>query len=284
MLLVGPPKTGKTSFLALLWLAIANGRSKELALASHQDDRAYLNEIAERLQRCEPALHTEYGENRELHLHLLMGQAQDPVLLNVPDLSGEIWLETTYDRRWTSGLDSLARESAGLVIFVHARDVSAEPMRNSVGAVTAALIGVGDSDEEQPGAGEHTDDHKQARPTQVELVDALQLICEQRGARPYYVAIVISAWDLVDGATLTPEAFVGRNLPLVHQYVSAHSSWLRLRVFGLSAQGGDFDQEEMRAELVHQDAVARSHVAAADGSEVEIHDVVMWALGRVDAE
>ena len=72
-------------------------------------------------------------------------------------------------------------------------------------------------------------------PTQVHIVDVLQLICEERSSRPTRAAILVSAWDLVDGK---PNDWLTRECPLVAQYAAANARWLDLTVWGVSAQGG----------------------------------------------
>ena len=98
LLFAGLPYTGKTSFLAIFYLAVANSAGR-LRLGSYKDDREYLNEIAGRLMRCEKAVHTEMKEHRELSLSLELAESAEPVMLRIPDLSGETW-EQAVNERW----------------------------------------------------------------------------------------------------------------------------------------------------------------------------------------
>ena len=306
LLMAGQPGTGKTTFLALLWLAILSGRASGMELADYQDDRTYLNRIADRLQACDPALHTEVGEDRNLALSLLLGDGREPALLRIPDLSGETWREATLDRQWPARVEQEVSDSRGLLLFLHARDMDAGATIGEVNeladsltlnavegephsasdvapdegepAESAVPVGV-----EAPGgtqaAGGRAPKHKHKPPTQVALVDVLQLICEQRGPRRWRVALVISAWDLTQDG-ITPEEFVAKNLPLLVQYLTANEDWLEARIFGVSAQGGDFKDPAARTELGRRDTVERAIVRDSDGADVGVHEVAAWTLGR----
>ena len=304
LLMAGQPGTGKTTFLALLWLAILWGRAPGMELADYQDDRSYLNRIADRLQACDPALHTEVGEDRDLALSLLLGDGREPALLRIPDLSGETWREATLDRQWPARIEQQVSDSRGLLLFLHGRDMDAGATIGEVNELADSLAfdaveGEADSggdrgrDEvelpesavpagvETPGgtqaAGARAPKRKHKPPTQVALVDALQLICEQRGPRRWRVALVISAWDLTQNG-MTPEQFVAKNLPLLVQYLNANEAWLEVRIFGLSAQGGDFKDPAARAELEARDTVERAIVHGSDGADLGVHEIAAWTL------
>jgi Double-GTPase 1 len=57
------------------------------------------------------------------------------------------------------------------------------------------------------------------------------------------VAIVLSAWDKVEDEGLTPEALLARDLPLLDQYLRQGTDGWEFRIYGLSAQGGDYERE-----------------------------------------
>jgi hypothetical protein len=292
LLMAGSPGTGKTSFLALLWLAILNDRTPGLSLPNFNDDRVYLNLIAGRLEGCDPALHTESSEDRDLTLSLLIGDDATPAVLRIPDLSGETWRDATEDRQWPVRVEEQVGRSSGLLLFMHARAFDAGATIGQVNefadilgadavATGVASLVEGDAPPATPASGtsavaeSRKPGHKP--PTQVALVDALQLICEQRGPEHARVSIVVSAWDLA-AAQGTPREFVRKNLPLLDQYLTSNDWWLEVQIFGLSAQGGDFADEAARAKLAQKDPVDRALVQDADGGEISVQDIVLWAL------
>jgi hypothetical protein len=292
--MAGLPGTGKTSFLALLWLAILRDRTPGLKLASFQDDRAYLNLIASRLERCDPAPHTEVGEDRVLALSLLVGEQEEPSLLRIPDLSGETWLDAAVDRHWPVRVEEQVTHSGGLLLFMHARDFDSGATIGQVNELAAVLDQDSVDAENADGASvdaapresvvrggrpepNSTLKPRYTPPTQVALVDALQLICEHRGQRRARVSIVISAWDLA-GEGVTPAAFITKNLPLLAQYLESSRTWLEVRVFGLSAQGGEFCDADVRDTLVRSDSIDRADVRDFDGKPIGVHEIALWSL------
>lgn len=288
LMMAGLPASGKTTFLALLSLALFNGRTSKIKLAHYQDDRDFLNMIARRLERCEKAVHTEVGEDRQFALSLLIGERQEEATLRIPDLSGETWKDASLSRHWPETVDALASASSGLVLLVHTRGLDGSAEIGLVDEVversgflddaSATTTPPPETDVAEPAAdsANMANAARHKPPPQVQVVDFLQLISEQRGSRPAYVSIVFSAWDKVDPGT-APSVFLERNMPLVAQYLSTNAEWLKFRCFGLSAQGGDF--ETAKDALLEEDPVARAIVKDPEGSNAAVEDIVLWALG-----
>jgi len=271
LLLAGLQETGKTSYLALLYAAISTQRAGVVNLGSYQDDREYLNAISERLIRCEEAIHTQVEESRELALSLSIDGRE--TFLRIPDLSGETWEHALRERRWPRTVAERAAEADGFMLFVHVRAID---VGLTIADATAAAAALGEDllDEDRPVGGDR------CQPTQVSLVDLLQLLSERRRQRPAWASIVLSAWDLAEGST-SPTAWIERNCPLTHQYVTSNERWLRAKIFGVSAQGGNFRDEKARATLQAEDPVDRARIARPDGSPGRVEDPLLWALGTL---
>ena len=126
-----------------------------MRLGHHRDDREYLNEIAERLMRCEQAVHTEVDEERELCLSLSLGEDAEDAVLRIPDLSGETWEHVVTDREWSLEMEAEAQQSEGLLIFVHSTNIDAHPSIAQVDAAAEAL-GASAHSEESRGQRETT--------------------------------------------------------------------------------------------------------------------------------
>jgi hypothetical protein len=78
--------------------------------------------------------------------------------------------------------------------------------------------------------------------TERQVVGLLQLLREpplDRG--PRRLAIMLSAWDKVLHEGLEPEAYLHSKLPLLGQYLQCGTDKWTYRVYGLSAQGGEYD-------------------------------------------
>ena len=93
--------------------------------------------------------------------------------------------------------------------------------------------------------------HPSHAPTQVQLVDLLQLISHDPvGTAGRKIVVMISAWDKAEGEKLAPDAFLREKLPLLAQYLEAGRDGWSSRVYGVSAQGGEYDGNEANAEPV----------------------------------
>jgi hypothetical protein len=235
------------------------------------------------------------GDVRQLDLPLLTPQ-NDVVRLQIPDLSGELWQEALMHRKWPSELDARVEKADAKLVFVHAREIDSGPSINAVfrlnrilneglpGPDTQASTG-GRTQAQEPAATDHLDVESVSGssglgglpgrpPTQVDLLDLIQLTCEQRGPRPTRLGLVISAWDEAGD----PETFVRDSLPMLHQYLRANAWWLDCRIFGVSAQGGPFDKPQRRAELAELDPVDRAKIKSGGGDR-DVGDILEWAIG-----
>ena len=85
-------------------------------------------------------------------------------------------------------------------------------------------------------------------PTQVPLVDLLQHLGQPPlAAGPRRLAVILSAWDKAEGEGLPPEPFLAAKLPLLDQYLRSGRDRWDWRVYGVSAQGGDYDKNKADA-------------------------------------
>ena len=116
--------------------------------------------------------------------------------------------------------------------------------------------------------------HPSLAPTQVQLVDLLQLISHSPvGGAGRKVAVMISAWDKAEGERLTPDIFLKRKLPLLAQYLESGRDGWTSRVYGVSAQGGDYDPNEDNAERVEGEAPVRKKRPVKSGDVDRLREV-----------
>jgi hypothetical protein len=127
-------------------------------------------------------------------------------------------------------------------------------------------------------------------PTQVQIVDLLQLLRLpplQIGFRR--IAIVLSAWDKVADEGRTPEEFLAERLPLLDQYLrSGADNWV-WRVYGVSAQGADYEKENeklsdsQRAKLQELRALdepsMRIRVVSEGPESRDLTEPIAWLMG-----
>jgi hypothetical protein len=125
-------------------------------------------------------------------------------------------------------------------------------------------------------------------PRQVKLVDLLQFMLEIGSDKvPLPVAVMISAWDLVEAlpkgaeneTPKVPSRFLAVQWPLLDQFLRSHPQRFRSRVFGVSGRGGSRKEDIVKADR------ARDRVILVDGSHrsTDISRPVQWLLGLLNS-
>jgi hypothetical protein len=268
---VGLPESGKTTYLALVFRAITMELTGDLKLGTFNDDRVYVNEIAETLAACERAVHTEVEQHEQLRVSLV--SSSDSFVLRIPDMSGERWLHAIQDRTWSPDLDSQVANARGFVLFVHAEALDRQA------TIDEAAVDPDDLGHTAARESDSVDDADRTRSTQVAIVDLLQLIASRRPPLPLRLSLVASAWDRLGDNELQPRSWLADELPLLDQFLEANADWIETSVWGVSAQGGEFENPAEKATLLKRDVVERSIVKCADGTAGTVDGPLRWVLG-----
>jgi hypothetical protein len=270
VLFAGLPQTGKTSYLALLNLAMGQRRRAALALGSFKDDREYLNSISDHLFSGVPLPRTRVGHTGGLSLSIEI-PGRGATRLEIPDTSGEAWEHLLISRSWEVSLQQRAVDSSGVCVFVHSGLFAKDPPLSEVRAGLDALGAPAEA-----GANAR---YKDDRPFgQVALLDLLQILGRQFGGpEGRRISLVLSAFDAAGSPS--PTAWLHASAPIVEQFVSSNPSRPAVRLFGLSAQGGRFDDEGEKLALLERDPLDRAFVLRSDSTVAELDEPVRWAMG-----
>ncbi len=280
-LLVGLPASGKTTFIAALWhVIVSQDVDGALALEVMDAPVDHLNELVDRWLRFEEANRTSSSAEHASAIRIRSGGGELITEIVVPDLAGESIQRSVVDRQWTGDFAEFVRGSTGVLLFVHpekirehwsitdAVDIAGEETQSSVNPELAG----------ESAASEWTADKV---PTQVELVDLLQLLCEHIDKQHFRLAIIVSAWDLVNDQG-RPSDWLAKQFPLLEQFLISARSRLDLRVYGVSAQGGRLPEDGERLQT-YVKASHRIQVVRDDGAPS--HDItapLRWVV-NVDA-
>ena len=238
VVIIGLPASGKTTYLAALWHLITAGEIDTLLrFGNLRAGRAdYLNTIAARWRDAIVQERTALAGNRYVSMNLL-DVADQALCVTLPDVPGEAYRRIWEDRDCESEIGDMLR-TEGVLLFVHA-DTIRRPGWIVDEVALSREMGLNAPE------GPPTEWTPSVAPTQVQLVDLLQLLrLPPLDIGPRRLAIMLSAWDKVRAERLTPTAYLKARLPLMDQYLRCGADGWHFRVYGLSAQGGDYDEQE----------------------------------------
>lgn len=275
LLFIGLPGSGKTTFLAALWHVLSDRSSATtLRLTKLSGDRTYLNQITKEWRECSQVPRTNLQTEQVVVFHL-DGEGFGAFDLSIPDLAGEAFKQQLTDRRMSRHHDAFVQAATGVMLFLHP-DVQKGTQLTVARRLEAELPGSqkGDATTVSTVANTWSPD---MLTTQVKLVELLQFLLE-RTQRKLRVAVVVSAWDLVDNLG-APHEFVARELPLLQQFLGANDDMIEHSVFGVSAQGGDITVEAEKQTLLElNDALKRIKVRQDQQTSQDITKPIAWLL------
>lgn len=266
-LVIGLPGGGKTTYLAAFWHVVTKGDvDTELTLLSlGRGDRAHLNDIADTWRQAIEQERTKLRGSRLVSMNL---QTPDraPLELTFPDYAGELFQQLWETRVCDQDFVELLKDG-NVALFIHA-DKIRKPRWITEDMADAQRAGI-----------EHKDDDSLAvpwepklSPWQPVLVDLLQLLRNPPiDSGPRRLAIVLSAWDKAEDEGLSPADYLQAHLPLLSQYLTANADQWTWRIYGLSAQGDDFDDPEpgaaprKSAEQLRNKKTASERILLVDG-------------------
>jgi len=269
---IGLPLSGKTTFLAALWHILnANEMPSNLALDKLVGNTAYLNKITEAWRKCEIVPRTSLSNEVKVTIHVKNTKSGEKAVLHFPDLSGESFELQIATRMCTTDYVQNFDDTGGILLFVTADREMDGLSINDITPLTA-----GEQPIEQPN--EYRDWEPKMIPTQVCLVDLLQFLKRL----PFHqvtrrIAVIVSAWDVIQSQNLEPSKWLENELPLLHQFLVSNPRSFEFRVYGVSAQGGDVTSNS-KNELLEK--IPSTRVCCV-GPESDPHDLtspIAWLM------
>jgi hypothetical protein len=273
VMFAGLPSSGKSTFLGLLFVAMDSPENSTLKLVGFQGDYAYVNSLADRLHECLVAIRTKTDQAAGFDAEVET-EAGSRARLRMPDFSGETWREALDSRSWTTSIETSVIEAQGFCVFINVAQVENDGSIRDAQRHISSLTG-----EPPQAVAEGAVVDSPIVTTQVQLVDLIQLLVERGGAAVPRVSVILSAFDLV--TEHSPREWLAMNMPLLAQYLDSAEDF-EPRLFGVSAQGGNFDNAETQAEMLQRGAVERAFARDSNGAHVDLTEPLTWAAGFED--
>ncbi|HUS10778.1 MAG TPA: hypothetical protein VMZ30_09955 [Pyrinomonadaceae bacterium] len=245
-LVVGLPRTGKTSFIAALGHVVESGEvPNSLQLVDMGDVRDRVNAISKEWLSYREVDRTNFNTETNVVMKLSSPSGDKVVEILLPDMTGESFELQWKNREWSREYDELARESSGMLLFVHP-DKIVEPVSiEEVVQIEAQITDAGGASVPESQAGvmpKPTPWNRDFAPTGIQLVELLQFFVNQKDVYPLArIAVIVSAWDKLECLNVTPEAWLSTTLPLLDQFLRASRNRVPFRIYGVSALGGDIE-------------------------------------------
>jgi hypothetical protein len=292
-LLMGLPATGKTTFLAALWYLLHCGEvDTELSFQELHGDHSHLEQICQKWLSMEPLERTLIAGDTEVSMRLKDVQSGRAVEIAFPDLAGE-----SFETQWTDHviLESyrqLVEDCQGSLLLIHPGRIRDDvlipevmPVVKAVEAVASAAQVASDFIPEEllnsPKKGT-PEWNPQFAPTQLQLVEIVQILLSIAPRKPFPLAVLVSAWDTLESHDKTPSEWIAGRLPLLYQFLLANNESVVVRYYGVSAQGADYGEHSKRLRAYKRQS---GRITVIEERKAKSHDLtvpIRWVLCESD--
>jgi hypothetical protein len=271
-------EVGKDDLAAALW-HLVDGHEVPTALVKglHRGDYRYLEEMAQLWGEGWEVDRTKTQQVEDISINLRDPNSGTEFALEFTDLSGESFERAFAQRLCPPKLVDLVKDASGILLFV-----SADRMVDDV-----TILDAFGSDENDDAAGDDGAEKMpwdaNKTPLQVQIVDLLEAFKRPPfSAKPFKIAVIISAWDLTDETS--PDIWLKKRMSLLDQYVHSKDGASDVRVYGVSAQGGRLSKKGAqpgpdRERLLSMVPSKRIQIVAKNAKEHDLTAPILWLSG-----
>ncbi|MDO1451351.1 hypothetical protein Q0590_34065 [Rhodocytophaga aerolata] len=274
---IGLPSSGKTSFIGALWHVVLSGEIESaFSVIVQPENREYLNLLRNCFLECEAPERTKIEFEKKIELNIRDNKTGKTVDFIFPDLSGETYESQFEYRKLSVDYVNQISESNSLMLFINPDFIKKAHM------ISHAIAMFDNMEDDNNDADHGLIDKVEWKPkmcqTQVVLVDLVQMIMNKI-RKPCKVGIVISAWDVIKNlpdkteSEISPSEWLQAHLPLLKQYLSANKQTFHYEVFGVSAQGGKYDEKKDNTRL--QSLIKQSERIIVQVGNTTSHDITI---------
>jgi len=271
ILFSGLPNSGKTTFIAALWyyLFYSSGNTEYTFDTLENSEQEYLNAISLKWASCEDVVRTNPTRLEDISIRIKNNSSNERMLLNVPDINGERFNSQFEFRQWEEDFENVIDNCHGLLLFVDPRDAKNKPRLIYHENQYYRMFGDDKPKNEAP----VTEWTEKLAPSQVKLVDFLQMLDYHKPGTIKRIAIIISCWDVVKNET-DPQHWAKTHVPLLYQYLTANHGLFEIKFFGISSQGGNYEND--KAKLQQMEPLDRIQVTDGVTKSNNILGPILW--------
>jgi hypothetical protein len=280
IMMIGLPSTGKTTFLAALWYVVNNTDEVPgaLMLRRLKGDQEHLNRIRDKWLQYLEVDRTNKSSEKTVAMELGENGGTSTSEVYFPDVSGEEFRLQVEERHCHKDYLTRLESSAGALFFVNVGAIKRPTRIDEVNQLAQVL-----SEKSSPVESDNKDVvlwSVELASLQAKLVELLQFMSRADLQKPFPVAIIFSAWDLVPKSVKLPESYLKRTLPLLDQYLHSNSHLFRTKCFGVSAQGIRLDNPKTRDKFAAETITPASRIKVKyDGNDsCDITIPIKWLM------
>jgi len=265
---VGMPESGKSSFLAALrHLLVSREIETALELERFAGGEAHANGLSRKWHEIASFERTSMEEEGEVSVIATCRDTGEALTLSLPDLSGERFEQLAGNRTCPAALHKALLAADGVLLFVNAckefQDASKDDFgRFGPGGASAAKATAAEAREWDPAK----------MPEQAQLLEILNFLNRYPSVpRRRRLAVIVSAWDVVDPSHALPSSWLEQHRFLLWSFLLNNPDLFDARFYGVSAIGGDPRDPEAVEEL--RKVVEPSRRIRVVGHGTEPHDL-----------
>lgn len=243
--IIGFPESGKTSFIGALGYYLISG-SKEVSelQLDEVNDMEYINKIAKEWVECKKADRTSKNILYYVSLNLVDKQ-KNKINVSLPDQSGEMFRDIINNRFIEEEQYVQLTDCEEVLVFINPSKIKKDTLIPEI----PIMIREGGEDNKVEFANKH---HSNIS-IQSEYVQMLKYLYFIRNKKTH-IKVIVSAWDMYDKFEYKkPEQVLKDKLPLVWQYLYTNKEYFECEYWGISAQGGNLDDEKVQKQLAEYD-------------------------------
>lgn len=280
VVIIGLPESGKTTLLAAIWHMVREAGSVTALKFDglSQGNYEHVSGLAKRWRAGKRQQRTQTSGTKIVSMRLKTKQCRSAEV-SFPDMPGEdfsgMWEKREVDDAIVGTL-----KSPSVVLTVNGDTIRFPAwIVEQMAIAKGAGLGLDETDV--------VDWSPHLAPTQVQVVELLQfLMTGDLFIGPRRLAVLISAWDEVEGDGLDPEEVLATKLPLLYQYLRNERDPWTWRVWGVSAQGGVYEDQDKDEHLEATAALREldrpsDRIKVVDGKSIST-DITLpldWLIG-----